>query len=138
QAGQQAQRRGPGAEQKGWLGFSPQHSHSHHLARIVEHGGGRRRPRKWTIFAGGSRRPGPFDAASRRIYTDICTGQSCIAFNFAARGRRVNDIGQALARRARICIRTTWILAWSMVPAHMAVSLLARTPALRRIAKGAG
>ncbi|REJ32302.1 MAG: nucleoside recognition protein [Bacillota bacterium] len=84
------------------------------------------------------RRPGPFDAASRRIYTDICTGQSCIAFNFAARGRRVNDIGEALARGARKGIRTTWILARAVVPAYMAVSLLARTPALDWIAKGAG
>src|SRR5690606_38598532 len=70
--------------------------------------------------------------------TDICTGQSCIAFNFAARGRRVNDIGEALARGARKGIRTTWILARAVVPAYMAVSLLARTPALDWIAKGAG
>ncbi|MFS8524741.1 MAG: nucleoside recognition domain-containing protein [Limnochordales bacterium] len=50
----------------------------------------------------------------------------------------MNDIGEALARGARKGIRTTWILARAVVPAYMAVSLLARTPALDWIAKGAG
>ncbi len=50
----------------------------------------------------------------------------------------MSDIGGALARGARKGLQTTAILARAIVPAYIAVSLLARTPVLDWIAAAAG
>lgn len=50
----------------------------------------------------------------------------------------MNGIGGALARGARKGVETTIILAKAIVPAYIAVFLLARTPALDWVASAAG
>lgn len=50
----------------------------------------------------------------------------------------MNDMSGALARGARKGVETTIILAKAIVPAYVAVFLLARTPALEFVASAAG